>query len=189
MYIGETGRSAYERMREHFHNFNNKLEPKVKTNTDTIEEDKDDKYKGSAMCLHSKHVHEGTLCNNDWIVKITSTHRGALNRQVTEGIRISNGGVENLLNSKNEFGANNFTEILLTHGHRILGDNKYRKRTRAEERNDLEDKDKDKNKNKNETTANRNEETDNSEPHHNSAPHHIKDYFFCCQENNASNRR
>ena len=45
MYIGETGRSAYERMREHFHNFNNKLEPKIKTNTDDIEEGKDDKDK------------------------------------------------------------------------------------------------------------------------------------------------
>ena len=134
-------------MREHFHNFNNKFEPK--TNTNDIEEDKDDKDKGSAMWLHSKNEHEGTLCNDDWIVKITSTHRGALNRQVTEGIRISNEGVENLLNSKNEFGANNFTEIILTHGHKILGENKHKKRSRGEEGNNLEDK--------NETTNNTNE--------------------------------
>ena len=163
VYIGETGRSAFERMREHFHNFNNKLEPKLKTNSDDIEEDKDDKDKGSAMWLHSKHEHKGTLGNNDWIAKITSTHRGALNRQVTEGIRISNEGVENLLNSKNEFGANNFTEIILTHGHKILGDNKHRKRGRVEERNDLEDK--------NENIINKNEETDKSESQQAPPPH------------------
>ena len=139
VYIGETGRSAFERMREHFHNFNNKLEPKLKTISDDIEGDKNknEKDKGSAMWLHSKHEHNGTLSNDDWIARITSTHRGALNRQVTEGIRISNEGVENLLNSKNEFGANNFTEIILAHGHRILGGNKYRKRSRTEERTNL----------------------------------------------------
>ena len=141
VYIGETGRSGFERMQEHFHNFNAKVEPKTKENTEKFGEDKDDKDKGSMMWLHSRDFHQGTLSDDDWIAKITAKHKGALNRQVTEGIRITNEGVENLLNSKNEFGANNLTEVVLRHGNKIfttetvlkhgnkiLGDSKYRKR-------------------------------------------------------------
>ena len=59
-----------------------------------------------------------------WQTKVISRHRVALNRQVTEGVKIINEGVSNLLNSKNEFGANNLTELVMQNGHKIAGANK-----------------------------------------------------------------
>ena len=40
------------------------------------------------------------LTVEDWKVTLTSTHRGALNRQVTEAVKISNEGLGSLLNLK-----------------------------------------------------------------------------------------
>ena len=54
----------------------------------------------SALWSHSKEAHEGSLTVEDWRVTITSSHRGALNRQVTEAVSISKEGVGNLLNLK-----------------------------------------------------------------------------------------
>ena len=57
-----------------------------------------------------------------------SSHRGALNRQVTEAVSISNEGVANLLNSKMEFGANNLTELTIKKGESFVGAVKRRRR-------------------------------------------------------------
>ena len=51
----------------------------------------------------------------DWRWKIISTHRSALNRQVTEAVLIQEMGKEiTMLNSKLEFGANILTEATVT---------------------------------------------------------------------------
>ena len=63
----------------------------------------------------------------DWKVTLTSTHRGALNRQVTEAVTISNEGLSNLLNSKMEFGANNLSEIGVKKGHFLVGEKRKRR--------------------------------------------------------------
>ena len=68
----------------------------------------------------------------DWEVKIVSSHRSALNRQVTETTRISREEKSNILNSKNEFGSNNIPEIEVRYGTKIVGGGKggvKRKRT------------------------------------------------------------
>ena len=57
----------------------------------------------------------------DWKVTLTSSHRGALGRQVKEDVRISNEGLDSLLNSKNEFGANNLIEVGVSKGNYLIG--------------------------------------------------------------------
>ena len=117
-------------MREHFYKFNNKHEPRGSINN---EKGSDDDGTGSALWLHSKNEHNGALVEDDWVCKITSMHKGALNRQITEGVRISHEGLDNILNLKNEFGANTFTETILVHGNKILGNRPdKRKRTNTE---------------------------------------------------------
>ena len=69
----------------------------------------------------------------DWRVSIISSHRGALNRQVTEAVSISKEGVENLLNSKSEFGANNITEITVKKGNAVMGVMKRKRKDEEEE--------------------------------------------------------
>ena len=64
---------------------------------------------------------------------MTSTHRGALNRQVTEAVKISNEGLGSLLNSKNEFGSNNLSEIAVRKGNYMVGGEPKRKREEGEE--------------------------------------------------------
>ena len=64
----------------------------------------------------------------DWKVTITSSHRGALSRQVTEAVLISKEGLDNLLNRKTEFGANNITELALKQGMRVILPSVKRKR-------------------------------------------------------------
>ena len=69
----------------------------------------------------------------DWRITLTSTHRGALNRQVTEAVKISNEGLGSLLNSKNEFGSNNLSEIAVRKGNYMVGGEPKRKREEEEE--------------------------------------------------------
>ena len=59
----------------------------------------------------------------DWRVTITSS----LNRQVTEAVAISSEGLENLLNSKQKFGANNLRKIGVKKGVFLAGNKKKRK--------------------------------------------------------------
>ena len=73
----------------------------------------------SVLWLHSKEHHQGRMTVRDWETKIISSHRTALNRQVTEATVISNEGVGSLLNSKNEYGANNLAEMVIKVGNYI----------------------------------------------------------------------
>merc|ERR1712105_237680 len=68
-----------------------------------------------------------------WKTKILNSHITALNRQVTETTIISNEGLGSLLNSKNEFGANNLPELVLLHGTRVEGATKRRRQANANE--------------------------------------------------------
>lgn len=80
----------------------------------------------SALWLHSRFKHNGEMRTSDWKTKILSSHRTALNRQVTEATIISNEGLDSLLNLKNEFGTNNLPELVLQHGTRVEGAAKRR---------------------------------------------------------------
>ena len=88
----------------------------------------------SALWLHSKEAHGGELQSEHWKVTLTSSHHSALNRQVTEAVTISGEGLHNLLNSKQEFGANNLTEIGVKRGVFLAGDRGKRKEREGEER-------------------------------------------------------
>ena len=63
----------------------------------------------------------------DWEVTLTSSHKGALSRQVTEACRISSEGLGSLLNKKNEFGANNLTEMGVVKGDFVMGETKRKR--------------------------------------------------------------
>ena len=86
----------------------------------------------SALWIHSKEAHNGELTVADCRVTVVSSHRGALSRQVTEAVSISNEGVDNLLNSKMEFGANNLTEITIKQGFNVVGAIKRRREEEEE---------------------------------------------------------
>ena len=107
-YVGESARSFYERLGEHMYLFKQKKQGDPEKNEAS-----------SALWLHSRDRHNGEMRTTDWTTKILSSHRTALNRQVTEAMIISNEGLDILLNSKNEFGANNLPELVLQHGTRV----------------------------------------------------------------------
>ena len=69
----------------------------------------------------------------DWRVTLTTTHRGALNRQVTEAVKISNEGLGSLLNQKHEFGSNNLSEVAVKKGNFMVGGGPKRKSMEEEE--------------------------------------------------------
>ena len=52
-------------------------------------------------------------------MEIKSSHRSPLNRQITEAVRIAREPNTNILNSKNEYGANNLAEICLKYGTKV----------------------------------------------------------------------
>ena len=112
-YIGETSRSPYERMSEHMKLFHGQKEG-----------DPDTGKASSVLWLHSRDAHGGEMTGDDWKSKIISSHRTALNRQVTEAILIQEIDNEvNLLNSKNEFGANTLGELAITKGGQLVQGN------------------------------------------------------------------
>lgn len=108
IYIGETSRSTYERMAEHFWLFKSKKEGDV-----------DKGESNSVLWNHSKTHHSSTMKTTDWRVEIKSAHRTPLERQITEAVRIAREPRTNILNSKNEFGANNLAEICLKFGNKV----------------------------------------------------------------------
>ena len=73
----------------------------------------------SVLWNHSKSQHSSTMKTGDWKVEITSSHRSPLERQITEAVRIAKEPKDNILNSKNEFGANNLPEICLKFGNKV----------------------------------------------------------------------
>ena len=114
-YIGETSRSTYERLQEHMWLFTNRKEG-----------DPDKGEASSVLWHHSKEEHGGALRKEDWRSAVISTHFTALNRQVSEAVKISEGGGGRqggtggggvrLLNSKQEFGANLLLEVVVMRG-------------------------------------------------------------------------
>ena len=89
----------------------------------------------SVLWKHSRDEHRGDMKEGDWRSKITSTHLTALNHQVTEAVLISRGKEgTNLLNNKQEFGANLLLEVVVMRGDQVLGTrNEKRKRGGQEE--------------------------------------------------------
>ena len=87
----------------------------------------------SALWRHSRDAHNGALEVKDWKSSITSTHIGALGRQVTEAMSIASGqpGVV-LLNSKHEFGANLVNEVVIMRGGQVLGVRKDKRKKEEE---------------------------------------------------------
>ena len=110
-YIGESSRSAFERLSEHMWLFRHRKEG-----------DQEKQEASSALWRHSRDAHNGALEEKDWKSSITSTHIGALGRQVTEAMSIASGqpGVV-LLNSKHKFGANLVNEVVILRGGQVLG--------------------------------------------------------------------
>ena len=85
-YVGETGRSVYERGREH-------------------QKDREKWDKGSHMLKHIVLAHEGEKETEiKFRMRIVKTHRSAFERQIFEGIRIqSERLIHDILNSKTEY--------------------------------------------------------------------------------------
>ena len=110
IYIGETSRSSFERMSEHMWLFLHKKEGDVDKN-----------QSNSVLWQHSKSAHEGRLKTTDWKIKVVSSHVSPLSRQVTEAVRISREFPTNILNSKNEFSANNIAELEVRYGNKVAG--------------------------------------------------------------------
>ena len=77
------------------------------------EGDPDKNQVNSVLWCLSRDHHEGSLKTATWEVKITSSHKSALERQIMEAMGISKVGTGSLLNSKNKFGSNNIPEIAL----------------------------------------------------------------------------
>ena len=95
----------------------------------------------SSSCLwsQSKDHHDGLLKPEDWEMKIVSLHKGELSRQITEAVRISMEGLDNLLNKTNKFGANNLTEVALRAGNKIIMPGIKRKRDEDSDINEVKE--------------------------------------------------
>ena len=109
IYIGETSRSSMERIYEHMWLFKMRKEGNPELNE-----------ANSVLWNHSKSTHNSTMTTSHWKVEVTSSHKTPLSRQITEAVRISKEPKANLLNSKNEFAANNLPEIALQYGSQIV---------------------------------------------------------------------
>ena len=127
LYLGESSRSAYERMNEHAYLFRTKKEG-----------DPEKQQSNSVLWGHSRDHHAGQMVMSDWKISIDSSHVTPLNRQVTEAVRISRASPDILLNSKNEFGANNLPELELRYGTRVGNGGLKRKRREEEEEEEQE---------------------------------------------------
>ena len=127
LYLGESSRSAYERMNEHAYLFRTKKEG-----------DPEKQQSNSVLWGHSRDHHAGQMVMSDWKISIDSSHVTPLNRQVTEAVRISRASPDILLNSKNEFGANNLPELELRYGTRVGNGGLKRKRREEEKEEEQE---------------------------------------------------
>ena len=101
IYWGETGRSTYEREREHWELWEKKSE-------------------NSCLNKHDVLEHGGTLMKNQFRIKVEEKSRTVLARQVGEGVRIEEESPECILNSKSEFGHNRVPQIQIQVRNTIL---------------------------------------------------------------------
>ena len=110
VYIGETSKPAYTRIKQHYNNYRAAAAAKLAA-LPNLGQDKGMKQRDvkSWMWEHTRDVHGGVLGDkngmSDYMMNVTGKFMKCLERQVTEGIRIEmcekEGG--QLLNSKNEY--------------------------------------------------------------------------------------
>ena len=103
IYIGETGRSAWERGAEHMRAWREKEE-------------------GSFLWKHEANQHgEGNLLEEEVKMKVISKPRKALQRQVEEAVRIEGVMGGELMNSKKGYGTNKIPRITIVMGEDLRG--------------------------------------------------------------------
>ena len=93
VYIGETARSLYERGREHWRGFRERRED-------------------SHIWKHQA-LHHGGDNSPRFHLRPFEFHRTALNRQISEAVKIGRFGEENLLNSKGEYNRSRIARLSL----------------------------------------------------------------------------
>ena len=94
VYVGETGRSLYERGKDHW---------------------RDSRLKPEESHIHKHHqVHHGGEGDPLFHLRPAVFHRSALNRQITEAVKIGRlGGEESLLNSRGEYNRSHIVRLTL----------------------------------------------------------------------------
>ena len=113
LYVGESSRSIQERAGEHW---------------SAARRGDEDNH----MVRHQAMVHEGE--KPEFLFKVISTHRTALNRQIREAVRIRRrGGAGNILNSKAEFSRCHIPRLVVE-----IEDDEKRKARVAREKEDRE---------------------------------------------------
>ena len=103
VYLGETGRSVYKPMLNHW-------------------DDWDKKKEGSSLWKHSVNEHGGLLDDDKFHVKVLRKPRTALERQVLEGVLIQEEKLGELLNLKSEWGHNRVPRIRVKVGNIVMRD-------------------------------------------------------------------
>ena len=110
VYVGETSKTAYTRIKQHFSNYRAaaaaKLPPLQRENPGRLENVRDCK---SWMWEHTRDEHDGVVGGKDGIddyeMKVTAVFKKCLQRQVNEGVQINKCEArgDKILNSKNEY--------------------------------------------------------------------------------------
>ena len=122
VYVGESGRSAWERGGEHMRAWRAKEE-------------------GSFLWKHEVNEHgEGQLGEGDIKMKVVNTPRKALQRQIEEAVRIEEEEECCLMNSKKGYGSNKIPRIKILMGEDVRGrrEDMERERTKREEKEEKE---------------------------------------------------
>ena len=109
-YIGETSKPAYTRVKQHLNNYKAAARLAARPNPRPGSREKESRGDvKSWMWEHTRDIHSGVVGPNngmgDYKMKVTRKFKRCLERQVTEGVSITeceqSGG--KLLNSKNEY--------------------------------------------------------------------------------------
>ena len=95
IYIGETSRNGYTRGLEHARDY-------------------EKKDKNSVLHKHAVLKHSEDTQPPQFSMKIISKHKTALDRQITEAVKIAKVPADKLINSKQEFGHNKFWQLELS---------------------------------------------------------------------------
>ena len=104
-YIGESHRTIFDRMKEHFAKL-------------------DSRQKESSLVKHWKNFHSDEKSPPKYVVKVISSHKSATERQIAEAIAIENENYDNLLNSKSEWGQNSIPRQKTVVADYVQGQNK-----------------------------------------------------------------
>ena len=121
VYIGETGRSGYERGVDHWNNWRRK-------------------HKGSFLHKHDMMEHDGKLGREEVVMTILSKPRKALSRQIEEAVRIAEEDERDLMNSKSMFRTNRIPRITIAMGDKV----RMRRKDKEEEKKKREEEEREK---------------------------------------------